>query len=822
MYSDKLTQIVDAIFIDINNIHHLSKQTISELLNKLMSEHNSHIRECLIELRNNSEDKITYILDQWILCIKNNISIFLNKTSTLIYNSVNPTNLYITLFDNISYLVQLINIIFRKIFDEYKIHEFTKKGGEMMKANETEIIHKFFYNTWFKLVYTKNCFKINNSLCDKINTLRNKLLDTPYIELISSNPAIDYYSVFDADSYLNTIISCDLTGDNMLLDDIIELLTMINTLDNIMNDTLCYDYFRTAYMSNITSFYNFFTNKLDCFKTCQEKITDLSKLIVVENFINNIFDEHTNYFTKFFKKIISNNFHLFLEIINDTNHSQLLKDIPELLKIVLTNQWFDITRIINIPNIGLIIDLCNVYDANLIIKMKKYYSTVFLDIFIDEYKLASHESNKDTDITKYIFKIYILIHKILKSLFDSTNTNNSGIEITTLDTENIIKKYINKLPKKSVFALIIDSCQHDPSILKEDIELYLPPFINNFTDIDEIELLFKNSLCKELVYKKVLSDTEFTRFRDLCHKFTTINLLSSVKIMNELVVNNDIVREYNMIYTTNGGELNARVFTDGLVSFKPSNSNTYYSDIFKAHLNTHKSQFADFYSAKCENKHISWCDQMSTIDLEFTFNNRPFMFRCRYSQADLLFLLENEYLDLCHKPYYTRSELAKIREFNSVLAKSSLISYLKKNKFIKKEEKVWNNTPIIMYRFDDDCAISSKKTKYDFYKLKELPSVNTAAKDSGSGGASATTDTIEEQINKKLCFERIDYIKCYVIRICKSVNENGISKSDVFNGCIDKLNGRFVLTEELFSKAVDKLIELDFINKCADKLVYVP
>ena len=817
MYSDKLTQIIDVIFVDINNIHHLSKSTVNTLLNKLMNEHNSHISECLIELRNNSEDKITYILEQWILYIKNKITIFLNKIATLIYNNSTPITLYISLFDNVGYMVQLINIVFRKIFDEYKIHEFTKKGGEMTMATVmTEIIHTFFYNTWFKLVYTKNCFKINNSLCDKINTLRNKLLDTPYIELISSNPNIDYYSIFDADSYLDSIISCDLTNDQILLDDINEMLTMMNTLDNIMNDTMCYDYFRTSYMSNITSYYNFFTNKLDCFKTCQEKVNGLSKLIVVENFINNIFDEQTNYFTKFFKNIISNNFHLFLEIINDTHHRQRLKDIPKMRKIVLTNQTFDITRIINIPNIGLIIDLCNVYNSSLITKMKKYYVDIFIDIFIDEYNLASHESNKDSNTTSYIFKIYILIHKIFHALFNDKTTQTN---ISSLDTENIIKKYINKLSKRSIYGFIIGACQHDTSIVKEDIETYLPPFINNFTDIDEIELLFKNSLCKDLVYKKVLSDTEFTRFRDLCHKFTTINLLSSVKIINELALNNDIVREYNMIYITDGGELNARVFTDGLVSLKPSDNNTYYSDTFKAHLNIHKSHFADFYRAKCENKHISWCDQISTIDLEFTFNNRPFMFRCRYTQADLLFLLENEYLKLCDKPYYTRYELAKIREFNLVLAKSSLISYLKKNKFIKKEEKVWNNTPIIMYRFDDDCAISSKKNRYDFYKLKELPRVNTTSKDSGSGGA---RDTIEEQINKTLCFERIEYIKCYITSICKSSNANGISNTDLFNGCIEKLNGRFVLTKELFTKAVDKLIELDFINKCADNFVYVP
>lgn len=815
MYSYKLTQIIDVIFVEINNIHHLSKSTVSELLHKLMREHNNHIHECLIELRNNSEDEITYILDNWILYIKNKISIFLNKISNIIYNNTNPIPLYITLFDNISYIVQLINIIFRNIFDEHHIQEFTKKGDEM-KENDMEVIHTFFYSIWFKLVYTKNCFKINNSLCDKINTLRNKLLDTPYIEFISNNPLIDYYSVFDANSYLDSNSVCDLKNDRILLDDINELLTMMNTLDNIMNDALCYDYFRIAYMSNIASYYNFFNNKLDCFKTCQEKVNDLSKLIVVETFINNIFDEQTNYFTKFFKKIISTNFHLFLEIINDPTHTQHLKDIPELLKIVLTNKTFDVTRIINIPNIGLLIDLCNVYEPSLITKMKHYYFKVFQDIFIDEYKLVSHESNKDTHITIYIFKLYILIYKIFHTLFDSTN--NRGIDITTLDTEHSIKKYINTLSKKSIYEFIIGLCREDTTILKEDIDTYLPQFIDNFTDIDEIELIFKNSLCKDLVYKNVLSDTEFTRFRELCHKFTNMNLLSSVKIMNELSFNNDIVREYNMIYINDIGDLNARVFTGGLVSFKSSDINTYYSDTFKEHLNTQKSQFSDFYRAKCENKHISWCDKISTIDLEFTFNNRPFMFRCRYTQADLLFLLENEYLKLCDKPYYTRSELAKIREFNLVLTKSSLISYLKKNKFIKKEEKLWNNTPIIMYRFSDDCEISSKKNRYDFYKLKELPRVNTEAK----GSASATTDTIEEQINKTLCFERIEYIKCYITSICKSSNATGISNTDLFNGCIEKLNGRFILTEELFSKALDKLIENEYINKCANQFVYVP
>jgi hypothetical protein len=813
MYYDKLTELVDEIFIDINNIHHLNKPTVNTLLNKLMSEHNGPIRACIIDIRHNSEDKITYILDQWILCIKNNISIFLNKLATTIYNSDNPTNVYITLFDNVSYMVQLINIIFRRVFDEYNIHEFTKKGGDLMIGKDTEIIHRFFYSNWFKLVYTKNCFKINNSLCDKINTLRHKLLDTPYIDLISSNPAIDYYSIFDPEVYVDISISCDLTADKVLLDDIIELLTMINTLDTIMNDTICYDYFKTAYTSNIKSFYNFFNNKLDCLKTCQEKVNKLSKLIVIENFINNIFDEQTNYFTKFFKKILSNNFHLLFEIINDTNHIQRLKDIPELFRIVLTNQCFDITQIINIPNILVIIDLCDVYDANLIIKMKQYYFDVFLDMFINEYKVASLPETKETHLTNHIFKLYILIHKILKALFNNTTIP------TSLDTKKQIKKCINTLPKKSVFALIIGSCQYDSSILKEDVDLYLPQFINNFTDIDEIEILFKNSLCKELVYKKIFVGNEFRRFKDLCYKFTDINLLSSVKIMNELEVNNDIVKEYNLIYTNKDETMNARIFTDGLVSLKPIEVKTYYSDTFKAHLNTQKSQFAEFYSAKCENKHISWCDTISTIDLEFTFKNRLLMFRCRYTQADLLFLLENEYLELCNKPYYTRADLAKIRDFNSILDKSSLIAYLKKHKFIKKYEKEWNTVTVIMYRFDDDCVLSSKKSKYDFNKLKDSP---TSKGGVGGGVGVGGGDTIEEQINKKLCFDRLDYIKCHITHICKSFKSSSVSKPDLFNGCIDKLNNRFVLTEELFSKAIESLIEQDYINKCADKFVYVP
>ena len=818
MYSDKLTDIVDAIFIDINNKPNLSKHTVSTLLNKLTHEYNGHIRGCLIELRNNSEDKITYILDQWILCIKNNISIFLNKLTTLIYNSNDPTNLYITLFDNGHYIVQLINIVFISVFDESTIHEFTVKGGEMLPKNKNGNvgIHKFFYSTWFKLVHTKNCFKINNTLCEKINTLRNKLLDTPYIELISSNPDIDYNRVFDAGSYLDISISCDLTADKELLDEIVDLLTMMNMLDSIMYDTMCYDYFKTAYLSNITNFYNFFNNKLVCFNTCQEKINDLSKLIVIENFINNIFDEQTNYFTKFFKKIISTNIHLLFNIINDTNHTQRLKDIPELLRIVLTNQPVDITRIINVPNISLIIDLCNVYDVNLIIKLKQYYFDVFLDRFIYEYKEATKVASKEVPITTHIFKLYILVHKILKALFD----DNIGVDIMTLDTEKQIKKCINTLPKKSVFALIIGSCKQDTSILKEDVDLYLPQFIDNFTDIDEIELLFKNSLCKDLVYKKVFLDSEFSRFKELCYKFEDINLLSSVKIMNELEVNNDIVKEYNMIYSNKVETMNARIFTDGLVSLKPSDENTYYSDTFKARINTQKSQFSIFYRAKCENKHISWCDKISTIDLEFTFNNRPLMFRCRYNQADLLFLLENEYLELCDKPYYTIPELAKLHEFNSILDKSEMINYLKKNKLIKKYEKQWNNVPVIMYTFDDECTISSKKSTYDFYKLKEVQLEITI--NASNNALIENTDTIEEQIDKKLGFERIDYIKCYITRMCKSLNGNSVSKPYLFKGCIDKLNNRFVLTEELFSKAIEALIEQDYINECAETFTYMP
>ena len=88
-------------------------------------------------------------------------------------------------------------------------------------------------------------------------------------------------------------------------------------------------------------------------------------------------------------------------------------------------------------------------------KSSFYHCFADLDIFIDEYNLASHESNKDSNITSYIFKIYILIHKIFHALFNdkTTQTNISSLDtenissldtenISSLDTEHIIKKYI--------------------------------------------------------------------------------------------------------------------------------------------------------------------------------------------------------------------------------------------------------------------------------------------------------------------------------------------------------------------------------------------
>ena len=148
MYSDKFTNIVDSTFLDINNIHHLSKDTVNELLHKLMGEYSYIIRECLIDIRTKSEDDISSILNDWILTIKNKIALFLKKIANLIYNNSNPIPLYINLFDNVGYIVQLINIVFRKVFDENQIHEFTKMGTGIPPKNRNEEIHTYFYRTW--------------------------------------------------------------------------------------------------------------------------------------------------------------------------------------------------------------------------------------------------------------------------------------------------------------------------------------------------------------------------------------------------------------------------------------------------------------------------------------------------------------------------------------------------------------------------------------------------------------------------------------------------------------------------------------------------
>ena len=73
---------------------------------------NTHIIE-IIDILTKREEDISSILNHWILTIKNKIALFLNKITTLIYNNSNPIPLYISLFDNVGYIVQLINIVFR-------------------------------------------------------------------------------------------------------------------------------------------------------------------------------------------------------------------------------------------------------------------------------------------------------------------------------------------------------------------------------------------------------------------------------------------------------------------------------------------------------------------------------------------------------------------------------------------------------------------------------------------------------------------------------------------------------------------------------------
>jgi hypothetical protein len=208
---------------------------------------------------------------------------------------------------------------------------------------------------------------------------------------------------------------------------------------------------------------------------------------------------------------------------------------------------------------------------------------------------------------------------------------------------------------------------------------------------------------------------------------------------------------------------------------------------------------------------------MSTLELEYKIKGYTITFKLLYCQADLFFLLENEYEDaLNNLNTYTGSDdsyieiLDTYNTLNKIIMNHELTKFLISKKIFSVIETPTTKeaTPVIQ-----TIEISKKVSKdkvYDCSKIKKLPSKPTNA---NSKSKSKSKSKKEATISPKLVLSRIDYTKALIVRFLKRRKDEFICDKIIFENAEKDLKKRFILEKDVFQKSLDALEDDEYIKK---------
>ena len=112
--------------------------------------------------------------------------------------------------------------------------------------------------------------------------------------------------------------------------------------------------------------------------------------------------------------------------------------------------------------------------------------------------------------------------------------------------------------------------------------------------------------------------------------------------------------EFNILFETNKynlhdkSKLNLTHLPEGISTINKYEYklDQFLSDSFKSYLKQKKDAFIDYYKFKYDKRLLSWCENLSTIDLSYNINKYNINLCVNYKQADLLFLLQYEIEEL--------------------------------------------------------------------------------------------------------------------------------------------------------------------------------
>ena len=356
---------------------------------------------------------------------------------------------------------------------------------------------------------------------------------------------------------------------------------------------------------------------------------------------------------------------------------------------------------------------------------------------------------------------------------------------------------------------------------------------------DEFEEIVKKQFIKSLIKK--CTNKETGRIFNMLSMNSPVSLGTNVSILKHFNRGLTIEKEYNQLFkedlnnnmTKELANVTVKLFTDGITpirEYEYAPDTAFNSSTFNKYLKNNKSNFINYYTSRYENQKLKWIENMSTLELEYKIKEYTVTFKLLYDQADLFFLIENEYEDALNnlKVYSSTEEnyieiLETYNTLNKVIMKHDLTKFLISKKiFIVTKDLVYDKTNTLATEIQTINIIKkiSKDKVYDCSKIKykKLPSKPTNAKKKSKSSTNEAADF-------KLVLNRIDYTKAIIVRFLKHKRDEFISSTIIFEHSQKELKKRFILEKELFQKTLDALVEDEYIKKEAtepDAYCYLP
>lgn len=778
-----------------------------------------------------------------------------NSNKNTIFNQIkeiyNNTFIEIVLIKNINIILELFNNYINEIrthlnsnYKYYNLSDYSNNNYNIKGKLTSSLNEKFYILSKTLTIFTELDFITKNKFkC-------NEMLFKYYIESLSNIYII----------YSNVLSVIDNTNISHKINEIMKIFAIETFIDDsIFNG--CKKFKNILDMevlsSNIGCINTYFKEKI---QVLPEKFDDIISTIKsgefnTNNFFNEILDipnfliiYHNMYnyncesvriiYTMLGNEIIN----IFKNILSKTNekvnieyimHSYmfLLKLENEIMgKITPTNEFeVDKQNDIELKSLKFEYDKLVINDLEITNNIHKCMSDILSDTNhneLCEILLSLSLKNNDKKTSK------------LKSSEKSDNNKSKNLDIIEFtskfkdnnDDEHIIEiiKYIiyctkNKDELEEYFKKLMIKKIIQTDLKNIDIE-HLTDMIIDISELPNFCISINRSILKSYTNGKLLSNEYNILYPSIKEQFfngieeTILDMDMNTKSNENRNTGHDKNKSHINSQNSDIDFLNLKSLPDGIINLSSSEYSyeTYKSPTFREYIKVLKESFNNYFTCKYESRVNKWCENLSTLELDYSVKSCNLKLCVNYKQADNLFLYQYEYDSAINelktensknKILDTTYELLAYNDLFKILNESSLMKYLiEKNIFKLEEITLNNNKKIQIINFNNNIKIKRDK-KLDLFKLKFKDDIKDA-----KSKLKSESDNKSRDSSYILVLYRSDYIQSYIMKYCKANKERFISENELYDKTYNYIKTRFEVETPLFKTSLKKLVENEYLD----------